>query len=133
LAKRWSLLDEKGTPGIVQRALIRPPAARLGPVTPAERQAVMANSPVRGKYDAMIDRESAYERLQARAKEAAVDVEAVAEAQAKTRATNVAPAPRASTRQSIGEAMAKSVVRSVGSSIGRQIVRGILGSIFKGR
>ncbi len=122
-----SLLDSKGTPGVVQRALIRPPAARLGPVTPAERAAVMNNSPVRGKYDTAIDRDSAYERLQARTKEAVADVAAMAQAQAKT------AAPRASNRQGIVEAMAKSVARSVGSSVGRQIVRGILGSIFKGR
>jgi len=122
-----SLLDAKGTPGMVQRALIRPPAARLGPVTTAERAAVMNKSPVRGKYDMVIDRESAYERLQTRTKEAVADVAAVAEAHPKS------AAPRARTREGIAEAMAKSVARSVGSSVGRQIVRGILGSIFKGR
>lgn len=122
-----SLLDAKGTPGIVQRGLIRPPAARLGPVTPAERAAVISNSPVRAKYDTAIDRESAYERLQARAKEATAAVAATTATRPKTAETRV------SNREGIVEAMAKSVARSVGSSVGRQIVRGILGSIFKGR
>ena len=64
-----SFLDEKGTPGIVERAWIDPPASRIGPITPEERQAVIAGSVIRGHYEQAVDRESAYEKLQARANE----------------------------------------------------------------
>jgi DNA helicase HerA-like ATPase len=63
-----SFLEGNGTPSMVERAMIRPPSARLGPVTPEERKATIAASPVRGKYDQAMDSESAYEVLQARAK-----------------------------------------------------------------
>jgi hypothetical protein len=58
-----SLLEEGGVPGMVDRALVAPPTARVGPLTPDERSAVIAASPLRGKYDQALDRESAYERL----------------------------------------------------------------------
>ncbi len=61
-----SFLEGAGTPAIVDRTMIRPPSARIGPVTPAERQAVMARSPIKGKYDQTVDPESAYEILQKR-------------------------------------------------------------------
>ncbi len=62
-----SMLDAKGAPEIVERALIAPPAARVGPISPEERKAILAASPFTGKYDTMVDRESAFEMLQARA------------------------------------------------------------------
>jgi DNA helicase HerA-like ATPase len=58
-----STLDLKGVPSIVQRTLIRPPVGRLGPITPQERKALMAKSPLSATYDAQVDRESAYEIL----------------------------------------------------------------------
>ena len=61
-----SFLEGNGTPSMVERALIAPPTARIGPVTPAERKAVIAKSPIKGKYDQAIDPESAYEILQRR-------------------------------------------------------------------
>ncbi len=61
-----SVLEGNGTPSVVERTMIRPPAARMGPITPEERRAVMAVSPVKGKYDQMVDSESAYEILQKR-------------------------------------------------------------------
>src|SRR4051794_16413932 len=61
-----SFLEGNGTPAMVQRVMVRPPAARIGPITPEERKAIMANSPVKGKYDTTIDSESAYEVLQKR-------------------------------------------------------------------
>ncbi len=61
-----SFLEGDDVPGIVERALIRPPASRLGPITPEERAAVIAASPCKGKYDTAVDPESAYEMLQAR-------------------------------------------------------------------
>lgn len=122
-----SLLDEKGIPGMVQRVTIRPPASRLGVITEAERQTIMANSPLGGKYDRTIDRESAHEMLLARAaKYAAADRQDY-----DLTGSKPAGERRTSNRQGIGEALAKSVVRSIGSQLGRQIARGILGSIFR--
>lgn len=138
-----SLLEDKGTPCIVQRTLIRPPAARLGPVTTQERQAVLAASPVRGKYDQLADRESAYEKLKTRAEQATQ-----AAAAASPAPTEAAPqggglldgllgglggttSPRGRSRQGMGEALAKSVVRSVGSQVGTRLARGILGALLK--
>ncbi|RUM92708.1 MAG: ATP-binding protein [Thiothrix sp.] len=115
-----SMLKDKGTPGIVQRTLICPPASHIGPVSDSEKAALLKNSPLAGRYDEAIDRQSAHEKLQKRAEEAAKEVE-------KT------PKKPGRKRQSVGEAMAKSVARAIGSSLGRQIVRGIMGSIFKGR
>ncbi len=62
-----SLLGPGGVPGIVDRTMICPPASRIGTITDEERRATLAASPVAGKYDAVIDRESAYERLNGRA------------------------------------------------------------------
>jgi len=67
-----SFLDEKGRPGMVERAFILPPQGQIGPITPAQRQAVIASSLVAGHYEKEIDRESAYENLKARAEQAAV-------------------------------------------------------------
>ena len=61
-----SFLEGNGTPAMVERVMIRPPSARIGPITPEERKAIMDNSPVKGKYDTTIDAESAYEMLQKR-------------------------------------------------------------------
>ena len=61
-----SFLEGNGTPSMVERCMVRPPSARLGPITPEERKAIMAKSPVKGKYDQAIDSESAYEILQKR-------------------------------------------------------------------
>src|SRR3979411_3005771 len=58
-----SFLEGGGTPAMVERVMIRPPSARIGPITPEERKAIMSNSPVKGKYDTAIDAESAYEML----------------------------------------------------------------------
>ena len=66
-----SFLEGNGTPSMVERCLICPPSARVGPVTPAERHAIINKSPVKGKYETTIDRESAFELLQARTQDAA--------------------------------------------------------------
>ncbi len=128
-----SVLDAKGVPGIVQRTAIRPPVSRLGPLTPAERAAVMAQSPVRGVYDDVLDRESAYEMLQAQ-----VEPEPEPE-QPKARGGGWAgddasgqPAPRARAapnRQGMGEAFAKSMLRTIGSQLGRELIRGVMGGL----
>jgi DNA helicase HerA-like ATPase len=64
-----SFLEGNGTPSMVERCMVRPPSARVGPITPEERKALMAQSPVKGKYDQAVDSESAYEVLQRRVKE----------------------------------------------------------------
>src|SRR5262245_6353501 len=61
-----SFLEGNGTPSIVERCMIRPPCGRVGPITPEERKALIAQSPVKGKYDQAVDSESAYELLQKR-------------------------------------------------------------------
>jgi DNA helicase HerA-like ATPase len=128
-----SVLDEKGAPTVVAMTKVRPPNGRMGPLLPAERAALMAQSPVTGAYDTTINRESAHELLQARM---AAKAEAAAQAAPVAKAPRPAPAPRASNRQGMGEAMAKSVIRAAGSSVGRQIanalVRGVLGSLAGG-
>jgi hypothetical protein len=126
-----SMLGGKGVPGVVERALIRPPASRLGPVTAPERAAMIEQSLLGRRYDRSVDSYSAYEMLKERTARTA---DAAAERQTPHRA-DPAPGKTArprSNRQGVIEAMVKSVVRSAGSSIGRSIVRGILGSILRG-
>jgi DNA helicase HerA-like ATPase len=113
-----STLEEKGIPSMVGKTLMRPPSSRLGPILPAERAQVMAQSPVAGVYDEAINRESAAEVLADRAKRKQAEAE---------RATESKPKPRASSRQSVGEAATKSLVRTIANQLGREIVRGILG------
>jgi len=125
-----STLEEKGVPGVVQRALIRPPGSRIGPITDEERAIVRSRSPVGSAYDQAVDRESAYEILTARALEAAKSAEAAKVAKAEPART------RGSQRQGYFEAAAKSALRSVSSQLGREIgrgLRGMLGSLLKGR
>lgn len=122
-----SLLEDKGVPGVVQRALIRPPASRLGPASADERKSVINQSPLRGRYENVVDRVSAHEHLKERAAKAAQQAaEQAVEPPSRT-------GPRQRNRQGVAETMAKSVASTIGRGIGQQIVRGILGSIFKGR
>ncbi|ACL63466.1 protein of unknown function DUF853 NPT hydrolase putative [Anaeromyxobacter dehalogenans 2CP-1] len=121
-----SFLDEKGTPHPVERAWVLPPRSRLAPLTAEERAQVVASSPLRGRYDAPVDRESAYELLQRRARAT------VAEPAPGGRA---APAPRTvgtEAASALGK-MAQSAMRAAGTQLGREIMRGILGSMFGGR
>ncbi|MGR3291485.1 MAG: helicase HerA-like domain-containing protein [Paracoccaceae bacterium] len=69
-------VERKGAPGIVEQTLIRPPSSQLGPISPTKRDAVIAASPVADKYENKIDRDSAFERLWARAKIATEEVAA---------------------------------------------------------
>ncbi len=121
-----SMLEEKGTPMVVERTLVRPPVSRLGPVTPEERRATIDASPVRGRYDTPVDRESAFEVLAKRADAAAAEAEQAPPARRQARAPENPVAK-------VVTAMATSAVRSMGTQIGRQVVRGLLGSLFKGR
>ena len=148
-----STLQEKGIPMPVERAWICPPRCRMGAITPEERAAVRARSPVGGKYDTPVDRESAEEMLAKSAQERAAAADA-AEAGAEAGAPaapgkgKAAPAAKAEPavrskmdeflwgtkrRQGAVEAAAKSATRTVATGIGRQILRGVLGSLFGGR
>jgi DNA helicase HerA-like ATPase len=118
-----SVLDDKGAPTMVQKTMIRPPNSRIGPLSPDERAAVMAQSPIRGVYDQPQDRASAYEALQARATAAA------APAAAAPPAPPQAPAARRSNRQGLVEAFATSMIRTGGTQIGRELMRGMMGSL----
>ena len=66
-----SFLEGNGIPGMVDRTLIRPPSARLGIISPQERQGVIQKSPFKGKYDQAVDPESAFEKLQQRVQDGA--------------------------------------------------------------
>ncbi len=118
-----STLENKGVPGIVQRCLIRPPLSKIGPAEKAAVDAMRQRSPVGGRYDTRVDRESAYEVLAERAKKA-LSEQASAPVKAKKRKSG-------RSRQSYGEAMTKSALRSMGSQLGRALIRGILGALSK--
>jgi DNA helicase HerA-like ATPase len=129
-----SVLNGKGAPTPVERILIRPPGSRIGPLTAAERKEIRSRSPIRGRYEQKIDRESAYEMLKMRAREEARVAAAEKARKEQEKAARKAKAPaRRSSRQTIWEAAAKSMARSMSSSLGRSIVRGILGSLLGGR
>lgn len=121
-----STLVSKGAPGIVERTLIRPPSSRMGPITKAERKAILADSDMAEKYDQAVDRESAYEILQERAEEIAQQEEKarLREERASKRA-KAKPRKRRSNRQSVGEAAFKTAART----LARELVRGLLGSL----
>lgn len=128
-----SVLGDNGIPGIVQRTLIRPPQSLIGPAASGAVADLMRTSPFAGKYDRMVDRESAYELLEERAKKV-LEANLQAElSQANMKAAKKTGSGRSSgrSRQGVGEAMVKSIARSVGSRLGTQIVRGLLGSLFR--
>jgi hypothetical protein len=128
-----SLLDEKGSPTPVERAFILPPRSRIGPLTPAERAALIANSPLAGQYDASSDRESAYEMLKDRAAKTAAAAAAPAATPAQQGGGLLGELLGNGRRQGVAEAAVKSAARAIGSQLGRQIVRGVLGSLLGGR
>jgi DNA helicase HerA-like ATPase len=142
-----SVLDEAGAPSVVERTKIRPPNSRIGPLTPDERRAIVAASPVSGQYDQPVNRESAFELLRDRAAQKTAPVEPAPGARStgiprtsdwevrdpeprQPRYREPRPAPR-SNRQGYGEALAKSMLRSIGSQVGRQLIRGVLGSLTR--
>jgi hypothetical protein len=134
-----SLLDDRGQPGIVERAFIVPPRSQLGPITPAERQSIVKSSVVFGAYEQAVDRESAFEKLAQRAKEQAAAAPAPGARQqgggvlgGLGAAIFGSTGPRGGKNEGLLEKMAGSAVRTVGSSIGREIIRGVLGGIFGG-
>jgi len=136
-----SFLDEKGRPNPVERAFVLPPASRIGPITPDERRAVLDASPVKGVYEAVVDRESAYEKLKGRASVTPASPSTGGAAAGGTAGGGFWDSIQGSLgglvtgsgrKDSIVEAMAKSAARTVGSTVGREIVRGVLGSLLGG-
>ena len=130
-----STLDDKGTPTIVERTLIKPPSSLVGPCTPAQRAQTMSQSPVAGKYDQAINRESAHEMLNKRAQQGSGLWGSVAGSvgMGGGNAAAARPAPRGRQPEGLATVVVKSVVRAAGSQLGRQIARGILSSMLKGR
>jgi hypothetical protein len=147
-----SFLDEHGRPGIVERAMVLPPASRIGPMSAEERRAAIDASPIAGHYEKLLDRESAYEKLRGIAAKQADANPEVGAGDTATQPTEASgggllggigdalggmlggggrTAGRG--RQTMVEAAVTSTVRAIGSSLGREIVRGVLGSILGGR
>ena len=140
-----SFLELKGIPGVAERTLVRPPSSHLGPCDPAVHAATMAASPVAGKYDTAIDRDSAWEMLRRRADQAA---ETAAQADSPKGGMQLElndfnkgrrydggakPAPKKTTSSrsdSVTETFAKSFARQLGSKGGQAIVRGVFGTLF---
>jgi DNA helicase HerA-like ATPase len=142
-----SCLDEKGQPQMVERAFIVPPRSQLGPISPQQRQQIMANSVVAGVYEKVVDRESAYEKLTQSVQQATANAPqpegggfwgSIFGGGSSAPTPNPLPRTVRGGRQpdSITTIATKSIVRSVssaiGSSLGRQVVRGVLGGIFGG-
>ncbi len=145
-----SFLDAKGRPSVTERVFVLPPGSQLGPITPQQRQALMASSLVAGVYEKMVDRESAYEKLKGRAAEAGTQAgNAAGGGNGKVAAGTPAEegggllgglndvlfgstGPRGGKRDGLAQTMAKSAVRTMGTTIGKEILRGVLGGIFGG-
>jgi DNA helicase HerA-like ATPase len=136
-----SLLDEKGRPSVTERVFVIPPGSQLGPISAEQRQALLAGSLVAGVYDTPVDRESAHEKLRARA---AASAETVATSNDASTASGGmlgglgdmlfgSTGPRGGRREGMVEALAKSAVRTMGSTVGREIIRGVLGGLLGGR
>ena len=145
-----SLLDAKGRPSETERVYVLPPGSQLGPITAAQRQALLQSSLVAGVYEQTVDRESAYEMIKGRA-HGSDSPSASPGASPNPGPENPAPAssggglmgsvsdllfgsqgPRGAHRDGVAQLVIKSAVRTVGSSIGREIVRGVLGGLLGG-
>ena len=157
-----SFLDDKGRPCVTERVFVLPPGSQIGPITPAQRQALLMGSLVAGTYEKVVDRESAYEKLKGRALASsagstnsagnAAPGGATAAPGAPTATAAPAPAgaggggllgglkdvlfgssgPRGGRHEGLAEKAAASAVRSIGSAVGREIIRGVLGSLLGG-
>jgi DNA helicase HerA-like ATPase len=153
-----SLLDEKGRPSLTERVYVLPPASQIGPITPAQRQQLLAESMVAGVYEKAVDRESAFEALKGHvqsrlgatpAQAPGLPPAAAGGRRAPAAADEQAPAAAPErglldglgdllgggtrrTRASVGEQLIKSAASSIGREVGRQIIRGVLGGIFGG-
>jgi len=146
-----SLLDDKGRPSVTERVFVLPPGSQIGPITQAQRQALLAQSLVSGVYEKLVDRESAYEKLKGRAGSGpSRDSNSGSSGSMKDEARQVLKGQTAEQGggwlgdaagdlikgngrgDSILETLAKSAARTIGSTVGREIIRGVLGSILGG-
>ncbi|WP_208510831.1 helicase HerA-like domain-containing protein [Variovorax paradoxus] len=137
-----SFLDEKGRPSVTERVYVLPPGSQIGPITAAQRQALLANSLVAGVYEKAVDRESAYEKLKGRAETAPAAPAAGKAAPGKPAEEGSGAGgmlndllfghtgPRGAKHDGLVQTMAKSAVRTMGTSVGKEILRGVLGGIF---
>ncbi|MGL6210364.1 MAG: helicase HerA-like domain-containing protein [Paracoccaceae bacterium] len=141
-----SFLEAKGVPAVVERTLIRPPASKLGPIDQGLRAQLIGSSDMAAKYTHAVDRDSAYERLRAKAEKAAREAAEVQADDARRaeedrefqnarrydggRSEPVTRRKSSSRSDSMGEAFAKSFARQLGSKTGQAVVRGVLGSLF---
>ncbi len=135
-----SFLDEKGRPNIVERGFVLPPASQIGPITDAERAALIASSVVADVYEKTVDRESAYEKIKGRVEKREQETAATKTEEADSGGgfSDVLGGIFGNGKKTAGrrsdtvvEAMMKSAVRTMGSTVGREIIRGVLGSIMK--
>ncbi|MGH8122018.1 MAG: helicase HerA-like domain-containing protein, partial [Rudaea sp.] len=128
-----------GVPLPVERALIVPPTSRIGTISDAERATIRSRSPVGGKYDSAVDRESAYEILSQRTNAtAASPVPGDATRNAPTAVQSPGWGKAVSDavfgtnrRQGMIEALAKSAARNAGGRLGSALIRGVLGSLLR--
>jgi len=147
-----SLLDDKGRPSITERVFVLPPGSQIGPITPAQRQQLIANSLVAGVYEKQLDRESAYEKLSGKvaapqgggmaAEAGQVFKGGPAQQQPAEQGGGMMDSlkdvifgttgPRGGRHPGLAEKAAQSAVRSIGSAVGREIIRGVLGSLLGG-
>jgi len=153
-----SFLDAKGRPSVTERVFVLPPGSQIGPITPMQRQALIAGSLVAGTYEKTEDRESAYEKIKGRVMAPAGGAAAAGGGAgggtlpgSSTPAPAPAPAaagggmmdrvrdmlmgstgPRGGRHPGLAEKAASSAVRSIGSAVGREIIRGVLGSLLGG-
>lgn len=126
-----STLQDKGVPAPVEQVLMAPPRCRMGAITPEERTQVMSRSPVGGKYDTPINRESAHELLTRRAEAASPPAAGAAkEEESGSKVSDLLWGTKR--RQGLVDTMAKQAARTMGSQVGRQILRGLLGGILGG-
>ncbi|MGE0623520.1 MAG: helicase HerA-like domain-containing protein [Pseudomonadales bacterium] len=129
-----SALDASGAPGAAQQTLIKPPESQIGPIPPEARMALIGRSPLSGRYDQEVDRESAHEMLEQRtraAAEQAAQAQAAEQAAREAEKEKKASASRGRQRESAVEALFKSAARSVGRTLGNRLARGLLGSLLK--
>ncbi len=139
-----SFLDAKGRPSVTERVYVLPPGSQIGPISTEQRQALIQNSLVAGVYEKEVDRQSAYEKLQARAQ---TSIAGAAQAPNGGAAGEAASGgilgglndvlfgttgPRGAKHEGLAQSMARSAVRTMGSTVGREIIRGVLGSLFGG-
>ena len=155
-----SLLDEKGRPSVVERAFVLPPRGQIGPITPEQRADILRRSPLRGHYEKVVDRESAYEMLQAKYEAAAQAAEEAArqkeeaerqeqaEKEAAKRQKEFDKARREAERATYGssgssrsrrapaspiDTLAQTTMKQFGNTVGRELARGLLGSLLGGK